>query len=83
MSRAWRGHRAKLHAYFKEIGGEADPTKAKTTPSSDVKKEDWEYLCDMWIDEKYLVMFYRSSCYYLIIYYQILSYFVFNLVVCP
>ncbi|KAI7727916.1 hypothetical protein M8C21_013244 [Ambrosia artemisiifolia] len=47
MSRTWRGHRATLHAYFKEIGGEADPTKAKTTHPSDVKKEDWEYLCDM------------------------------------
>ena len=83
MSRAWRGHRATLHAYFKKIGGEADPTKAKITPPSDVKKEDWEYLCDMWSDEKYLVMFYKYMNYNIVNHYGIQSnIFLIGLVVC-
>ncbi|KAI3802513.1 hypothetical protein L1987_30646 [Smallanthus sonchifolius] len=48
MARAWRSYRAKLHDRFKEIGGSEDPTKTKTTPSSNITKEDWEYLCSMW-----------------------------------
>ncbi|KAL8244058.1 hypothetical protein R6Q59_010316 [Mikania micrantha] len=47
MARAWRAHRAKLHAHFKEIGGSKDPTKAKASPPYNTSKEDWEYLCDM------------------------------------
>ncbi|XP_076904199.1 uncharacterized protein LOC143559547 [Bidens hawaiensis] len=54
MARAWRGYRAKLHDYFKEIEGLDNPTKAKTTPPSNVSKENWEYLCDMWCETKYL-----------------------------
>ncbi|KAI7733133.1 hypothetical protein M8C21_002445, partial [Ambrosia artemisiifolia] len=42
MARAWMGHRAKLHDHFKEIGGSDDPTRAKTTPPSNIKKEDWD-----------------------------------------
>ncbi|KAL8249935.1 hypothetical protein R6Q59_006803 [Mikania micrantha] len=47
MARAWRDHRAKLHAHFKEIGGSKEPTKAKASPPYNISKEDWEYLCDM------------------------------------
>ncbi|KAF5785277.1 hypothetical protein HanXRQr2_Chr10g0426741 [Helianthus annuus] len=54
---AWKGYRGKLHEDFKQIGGLEDPIKAKTTPPSNVSKEDWEYLCDMWSQTKYKVMF--------------------------
>ncbi|KAL8251243.1 hypothetical protein R6Q59_034936 [Mikania micrantha] len=54
MARAWRGYRAKLHDHFKEIGGSENATKGKTTPPSNVSKEDWKYLCDMWCGTKYL-----------------------------
>ncbi|POO01075.1 hypothetical protein TorRG33x02_032580 [Trema orientale] len=30
MRRTWRGQKYKLYTYFKEIGGEQDPTKAKS-----------------------------------------------------
>ncbi|KAL8210979.1 hypothetical protein R6Q57_005416 [Mikania cordata] len=55
MARAWRAHRAKLHAHFKEIGVSKDPTKAKASPPYNISKEDWEYLCDMWCGAKFLV----------------------------
>ncbi|KAK9066743.1 hypothetical protein SSX86_014066 [Deinandra increscens subsp. villosa] len=54
MARAWRGYRAELHVYFKEIQGLADLAKAKATPPPGTRKEDWEYLCDMWSETKYL-----------------------------
>ncbi|KAL8237826.1 hypothetical protein R6Q59_018907 [Mikania micrantha] len=47
---AWRAHRAKLSARFKDIGGSKDPTKAKVSPPYNISKEDWEYLCDMWCE---------------------------------
>ncbi|KAJ0494212.1 hypothetical protein HanIR_Chr12g0594831 [Helianthus annuus] len=53
LAKAWRGYKSKLHEDFKQIGGLEDPTKAKTTPPSNVSKEDWEYLCDMWSETKY------------------------------
>ncbi|XP_042752338.1 uncharacterized protein LOC111906175 [Lactuca sativa] len=44
-----------LHFYFKGIGGPVDPTKAKTTPPPNMgSKDDWEYLCDMWCEPKYM-----------------------------
>ncbi|KAL8209563.1 hypothetical protein R6Q57_006295, partial [Mikania cordata] len=55
MARAWRAHRAKLHAHFKEIGGSKDPTKAKVSPPYNISKEDWEYLCDMWCGATFLL----------------------------
>ncbi|KAL8242045.1 hypothetical protein R6Q59_012347 [Mikania micrantha] len=55
MARAWRAHRAKLHAHFKEIAGSKDPTKAKASPPYNISKEDWEYLCDMWCGATFLV----------------------------
>ncbi|KAK9051006.1 hypothetical protein SSX86_027631 [Deinandra increscens subsp. villosa] len=54
MARTWRGYRATLHNHFKDIQGLADPSKAKTTPPSGISKEDWEYLCEMWSEKKYL-----------------------------
>ncbi|CAI9276017.1 unnamed protein product [Lactuca saligna] len=55
MARSWRNFRAELHKYFKEIGGPEDPIKAKTKPPSNIRsKEDWEYLCDMWCEPKYM-----------------------------
>ena len=58
MARSWRNYRVELHKYFKEIGGPEDPIKAKTKPPLDIRsKEDWEYLCDMWCEPKYMVMF--------------------------
>ncbi|KAL8226027.1 hypothetical protein R6Q57_018584 [Mikania cordata] len=54
MARAWRAHRAKLRAYFKENGGSKDLTKIKASPPYNISKEDWEYLCDMWCDAKFL-----------------------------
>ena len=58
MARSWRNYRAELHKYFKEINGLEDPQKAKSTPPSDIRSiKDWEYLCDMWCEPKYLVMF--------------------------
>ncbi|KAI7740789.1 hypothetical protein M8C21_030207 [Ambrosia artemisiifolia] len=52
MATTWRGQRDKLHDHIKEIGGSDDPTRAKTTPPSNIMKEDWEYLCDTWSDKK-------------------------------
>ncbi|KAL8242048.1 hypothetical protein R6Q59_012350 [Mikania micrantha] len=54
MARAWRAHRAKLHAHFKEIARSKDPTKAKASPPYNICKEDWEYLCDMWCGVTFL-----------------------------
>ncbi|KAL8252194.1 hypothetical protein R6Q59_035887 [Mikania micrantha] len=54
MARAWRAHRAKLRAHFKENGGSKDLTKIKASPPYNISKEDWEYLCDMWCDAKFL-----------------------------
>ncbi|CAH1447044.1 unnamed protein product [Lactuca virosa] len=55
MARAWRTYRSQLHDYFKGIGGPVDPTKAKTTPPPNMgSKYDWEYLCDMWCEPKYM-----------------------------
>ncbi|KAL8255050.1 hypothetical protein R6Q59_033271 [Mikania micrantha] len=54
MARAWRAHRAKLSAHFKENGGSKDLTKIKASPPYNISKEDWEYLCDMWCDAKFL-----------------------------
>lgn len=60
MAKAWRGYRGDLHRYFKEIGGQEDLNKAKTSRPSDsdcqVSQEDWEYLCNMWFDPKYQVI---------------------------
>nr|KAJ0222694.1 hypothetical protein LSAT_V11C200088580 [Lactuca sativa] len=57
MARSWRNYQAELHKYFKEIGGPEDPIKAKTKPPSNIRnKEDWEYLCDMWCEPKYMEM---------------------------
>ncbi|PON62205.1 hypothetical protein TorRG33x02_279790 [Trema orientale] len=46
MRRAWRGQKYKLHTYFKEIGGEHDLTKAKSSrheENSDSRsKRKWE-----------------------------------------
>jgi len=56
MQRAWRGHKYKLHAYFKEIGGEEDPIKAKSKRHEEVSQEDWDYLCDLWTNPIFMVM---------------------------
>lgn len=56
MHEAWKGYKFKLHKYFKEIGGEEDPIKAKEKGHEEVSKEDWEYLCNYWTNPKYLVM---------------------------
>ncbi|PON95857.1 hypothetical protein TorRG33x02_083800 [Trema orientale] len=56
MRKAWKGHKYKLHTYFKDIGGEDDCEMAKRTPHPDLKKEqqkDWEMLCDHWSSEKF------------------------------
>ncbi|KAL8228437.1 hypothetical protein R6Q57_016021 [Mikania cordata] len=39
MARAWRAHRAKLHAYFKENGGSKDLTKIKASPLTILAKK--------------------------------------------
>lgn len=62
MHEAWKGHKYELHSYFKEIGGEEDPIKAKNECPEEVSKEDWDYLCDLWIDPKYLVMYKLLKC---------------------
>ncbi|PON97606.1 hypothetical protein TorRG33x02_065160 [Trema orientale] len=39
----------------KEIGGEQDPTKAKSLRHEEVKEQiDWEYLCDLWSSQTFL-----------------------------
>lgn len=57
MGRAWRFHRAKLHSHFKVIEGSENVTNAKASPPPNIGKEDWEFLCDMWTDPKFLVKF--------------------------
>lgn len=58
MAKAWRGYRSELHDYFKKIGGQEDLNKAKTTRFPDLdSQEDWEYLCNMWSEPKYQVIF--------------------------
>ncbi|XP_052206195.1 uncharacterized protein LOC127810657 [Diospyros lotus] len=54
MQRAWRGHKYKLHAYFKEIGGEKDPIKAKSKRHEEVSQDDWDYLCDLWTNPVFM-----------------------------
>ncbi|PON70784.1 hypothetical protein PanWU01x14_078100 [Parasponia andersonii] len=39
MRKAWKGHKYKLHTYFKDIGGEDDMNMARRTPHPDLKKE--------------------------------------------
>ncbi|PON80736.1 hypothetical protein PanWU01x14_002920 [Parasponia andersonii] len=56
MRKAWKGHKYKLHTYFKDIGGEDDVNMAKRMLHPDLKKEqqqDWEILCDHWSSEKF------------------------------
>ncbi|XP_057771575.1 uncharacterized protein LOC130992830 isoform X3 [Salvia miltiorrhiza] len=53
MQRSWRSYRYTLHKKFKEIGGDEDPIKAKSIGHKGVKKEDWDYLCDLWASESY------------------------------
>ncbi|KAL5568138.1 hypothetical protein UlMin_024713 [Ulmus minor] len=54
MQRAWRGYKYKLHAHFKEIGGEQDITKAKNQCPEDLSKDDWNFLCDRWTDPDFM-----------------------------
>ncbi|KAM6563278.1 hypothetical protein CsatB_023276 [Cannabis sativa] len=56
MRKAWRGHKYKLHSYFKEIGGEEDIERAKRKRHPDLKddhQKDWEILCDCWCTSKF------------------------------
>ncbi|KAF4363470.1 hypothetical protein F8388_016598 [Cannabis sativa] len=51
MRKAWKGHKYKLHLYFKRIGGENDVEMAKSKRHPDLKEdqqEDWNILCDRW-----------------------------------
>ncbi|KAL5540362.1 hypothetical protein UlMin_043031 [Ulmus minor] len=54
MRRAWTGYKYKLHAHFKEIGGEKDITKAKNQCPEDLSKDDWNFLCDRWTDPSFM-----------------------------
>ncbi|XP_062079390.1 uncharacterized protein LOC133783775 isoform X2 [Humulus lupulus] len=59
MRKAWRGHKYKLHTYFKEIGGEKDVELANRKPHPELKvnqHRDWEILCDYWTSEKFQVI---------------------------
>lgn len=58
MNKAWKGHKYKLHSYFKEIGGETNSELAKRKRHPDLKndqQEDWEKLCDYWGTTKFKV----------------------------
>ncbi|XP_062094056.1 uncharacterized protein LOC133800099 [Humulus lupulus] len=56
MRKAWKGHKYKLHLYFKEIGGENDLEMAKSKRHPDLKEEhqeDWMILCDRWCSPEF------------------------------
>ncbi|KAF4402227.1 hypothetical protein G4B88_017739 [Cannabis sativa] len=56
MRKAWKGHKYKLHLYFKEIGGENDVEMAKNKRHPDLKEdqqEDWIILCDRWYSPEF------------------------------
>ena len=59
MRKAWKGHKYKLHSYFKDIGGLEDVELAKRKPHPDLNEEqqaDWEKLCEIWTSEKFQVV---------------------------
>ncbi|XP_062119671.1 uncharacterized protein LOC133834170 [Humulus lupulus] len=64
MRKAWKGHKYKLHLYFKEIGGENDLEMAKSKRHPDLKEqqqEDWMILCDRWCSPEYKVTFFYHN----------------------
>ena len=71
MRKAWKGHKYKLHNYFKDIGGLEDIELAKRKPHPDLNEEqqaDWEKLCEIWSSEKFqvIVQFYFLISIYII-----------------
>ncbi|XVF49897.1 hypothetical protein PTKIN_Ptkin04bG0052900 [Pterospermum kingtungense] len=54
MQEAWKGHKYRMHVYFKKIGGEEDPAMAKTKRPEEVTEDDWDYLCDFWTTPSFL-----------------------------
>lgn len=59
MRKSWKGHKHKLHTYFKRIGCGKNAEMAKKNRHPDLKddqQKDWEFLCDRWCSEGFKVI---------------------------
>lgn len=66
LNKQWKGWRCRLHKYFIEKG-ETDPEEAQKYRHKQVLlKANWDWLCDYWSTEEYMVIYVNNHSFFTI-----------------